>query len=125
MFATTLIRSPKLPELMKINSERLASAYRVLTSFLKSRNVAYIPANAGLYVFARVAPKASTWEDETAQIARIKEAGVLVSSGKSYHVPESEKGWARIGFAIPTDQLTEAIHRLDTVFSGDGLLAEA
>ncbi|GAW26027.1 putative 1-aminocyclopropane-1-carboxylate synthase [Rosellinia necatrix] len=54
----------------------------------------------GCFVFARVASNANTWEDEADVIQAWKTAGVSVSPGKGYHVPENSKGWARINFAL-------------------------
>lgn len=116
-FVTSLLTSPKLDDLISLNKARLARAYSILTTFLSEHNIPYIPCNAGLYVFAKIAPKARTWEDESAVISKIKDAGVLVSSGRAYHGPESEKGWARVGFAVESDQLEEAIRRMRTVFT--------
>jgi hypothetical protein len=47
----------------------------------------------------------------------MREKGVLVNGGKAYHGPESEKGWARIGFAIQQEQLEKAIEIMDKVFA--------
>lgn len=118
LFVTALLTAPNLDELIKLNVERLAKAYTTLTTFFKANNIPYIPCNAGLYVFARIAPKAQTWDEESAVVAKLKESGVLVSSGKAYHGPEGEKGWARVGFAVDEDTLDEAINRMKTVFVG-------
>ena len=66
---------------------------------------------------ARVAPKAASWEDESAIVGKIKEAGVLVSAGRAYHGPGSEKGWARVGFAVPKEQLIEGVRRMEGVYA--------
>lgn len=83
-----------------------------MTTFLKGHNIEYIPVTYGLFVFARIVPNAITWEDEAAAVASCKNAGVIVSSGKGYHVVEREKGWARLTFAIRRDLLDEALRRL-------------
>ena len=46
-------------------------------------------------------------------IAACKTAGVVVSPGKSYHVIEGEKGWARLTFSVPPEKLDEALRRLE------------
>lgn len=115
-FATGLLNSPKLPSLIELNAERLSKAYITLTTFFKQYHIPYIPCNAGICLFARIAPKAETWEDEAAIVGRIKDAGVLVSSGKAYHGPKMEKGWARVGFAVEPAELEEAIRRMKIVF---------
>jgi len=77
-----------------------------------------MPCNAGLFVFAKLALRATTWEEEAHMVSKLKEAGVLVSSGRGYHGPESEKGWMRVGFATEEDELEEAIRRMDSVLMG-------
>lgn len=115
--AIGILSSPQLPSLISRNAERLRVAYETLTTFFKKHHVPYYPANAGLCVFARLAD-AGTWEDEAEMINRIKAAGVLVSSGKAYHGPEGEKGWARVLFAVDSDVLGEAIRRMESVLQG-------
>ncbi|KAF2276638.1 1-aminocyclopropane-1-carboxylate synthase [Westerdykella ornata] len=116
-FVTALLTAPNLDELIQLNKKRLAEAYTKLTKFFKEHDIPYIPCNAGLYVFAKIAPNAETWEDESAVIAKLKDVGVHVSPGKAYHGPENEKGWARIGFAVKPQDLDEAIRRMEPVFS--------
>jgi aspartate/methionine/tyrosine aminotransferase len=114
-----LLESPNLPSLFKLNRERLAEAYKKITSFFVSCGIEFFPVTAGLYVFARLAPEARTWEDEAATIARIKDAGVLISPGKAYHVPEKEKGWARITFAVEPADLEKAIDAMRCIYLGE------
>ena len=113
IFVSTLLNSPEVPKLLALNSDRLAQAYLSVTTVLKKHNIFYIPAYAGLYLFAKIAPNAKRWEDESSKIQTLKEAGVLVSPGKSFHGPDNEKGWARICFGIEKSKLEEALRRLD------------
>lgn len=113
IFVATLLTSPEVPKLLTLNSERLAEAYRSLTTILRKHNILYVPACAGLYLYAKIAPDAKTWEDESRAVQKFKAAGVLVSSGKGYRGPESERGWARIGFAIEKPKMQEALSRID------------
>jgi aspartate/methionine/tyrosine aminotransferase len=117
-FVTALLTAPDLDDLIRLNAKRLTKAYATITDFFKEVSIPYIPCNAGLYVFAKLAPKAETWQDECAVVTKLKEAGVLVSSGKAYHGPEGEKGWARVGFAVEPKELDEAIERMRIVFAG-------
>lgn len=117
IFASSLLSSPELPELLALNSSRLSEAYTTVTSFLKQHNIEYIPANAGMFIFAKLVPHAKSWDDEFAMIAKLKEAGVSVSGGQGYHVMEKDKGWARLAFALNTSQLREALNRIDGVLS--------
>ncbi|KAI1778792.1 1-aminocyclopropane-1-carboxylate synthase [Hypoxylon cercidicola] len=120
IFTTSLLTSPKLPSLIALNSRRLSSAYTSLTTFFKENGIPYVPCNAGMYVFAKISPQAETWEDEMKVVTKLKEAGMLVSAGKAYHGPDSEKGWARVGFAVEESELHEAIRRMKTVILEEG-----
>lgn len=111
---TAILTSPKLPDLLQLNRQRLREAYVVITDFLKKHSIPYVPAYAAPFIFARLAPAAQTVDDESAMVARFKEAGVIVSSGQSYHVTKDEKGWARLTFALKRDRLDEAIERMET-----------
>jgi aspartate/methionine/tyrosine aminotransferase len=115
----TLLSSLTLPSLIATNRARHRQAYMRLTSFLRSRAIEYLPAYAGPFLFARIAPKARSWEDEAAAVERLKEAGVNVSGGKSYHVTEQQMGWARLTFAIEPHQLETAMRRMASVFPAD------
>ncbi|CAD6592041.1 MAG: hypothetical protein ASARMPRED_005950 [Alectoria sarmentosa] len=113
VFASALLSSESLPALVKLNSVRLAEAYDTLTSFFDRHGIYYIPCNAGHFVLAKLAPQASSGDDEAALIIRLGEAGVLVSPGRAYHVGES--GWARVSFAVERATLKEAIRRMKCV----------
>lgn len=115
---TALLNSPQLPNLLALNSERLACNYRILTAFFTRRDITYLPCNAALYVFARMAKEAQSWDDELAAVQRLKDVGVLVSPGRGYRVPEIEKGWMRVGFAVTASQLREALRRMEILYSG-------
>ncbi|ORY14660.1 1-aminocyclopropane-1-carboxylate synthase 7 [Clohesyomyces aquaticus] len=120
IFVTSLLNSSKLPNLITQNSGRLASAYQKLTALFKKYGVPYIPCNAGVYVFAKLASAAETWEDENTMVAKLKQAGVIVSSGRGYHGPEHEKGWARVGFAVTPSDLDISIQRIESVLKQEG-----
>ena len=115
---TALLSSPQLASLVSLNAQRLAAAYTRLTACFKRHGIQYMPCNAGLFVFAKLALHATTWEEEAHMVSKLKEAGVLVSAGRGYHGPESEKGWMRVGFATEEDELEEAIRRVDGVLMG-------
>lgn len=106
---TGLLSSPELPNLLRLNAERLAEANRTVTEFMDRYRIQYIPAKAGLFIFARLHPNAQTWEDEADTVAKLREAGVLVSPGRAYHGVEHEKGWARITFAVEPAELKKGL----------------
>lgn len=94
----------------------LADRYSELTAALDELNISYLPCNASLSVFAHLAPKATTWEEEADVITRLKAAGVIVSGGRGYQTPEM--GWARLTFALEKKTLDEGIKRMKTVLVG-------
>lgn len=108
-----LLSSPKLPSLLSLNISRLRIAYETITSFFSLHNIDFVPVTAGLFIFARLDSSAKTWEDEARTIAKIRDAGVLVSPGKAYH--GVEKGWARITFAVDPDELKKALKIITAV----------
>ncbi|KAI0508609.1 PLP-dependent transferase [Xylaria bambusicola] len=111
----SLLSSPVLHDLLSSNAQRLSEAYTRMTAVLKKHNIQYIPANQTPFLFAKVAPRATTWEQEEAFGEAYKQAGVAISLGRAYHVPEGEKGWARLNFAVEPQSLVEALNRLDQV----------
>jgi aspartate/methionine/tyrosine aminotransferase len=125
IFVTSLLESPELDSLIELNSRRLSAAYAKLTSFFRKHSVPYVPCNAGLYVFAKLAHRATTWEDEAYMVLQLKEAGVVVSAGRAYHVPEGEKGWMRVGFAVDDGDLLEAMRRIETVLTKENAFEKA
>ncbi|KAK7701280.1 hypothetical protein SLS64_010323 [Diaporthe eres] len=109
---TSILSSPELPKLFALNSERLSQAYRTVTSVLKRHNILYVQANIGPFILVRLLSDAQTWEEEAEVVQACRLAGVVISGGRSFHVPENEKGWARLNFAIPPDKLDEGIRRV-------------
>ncbi|KAI0411487.1 1-aminocyclopropane-1-carboxylate synthase 7 [Xylaria grammica] len=108
-----LLTSPKLPGLLELNVERLGASYLKIRDVLKKHQVEYMPANRSPYVFAKVAPNLETWEGEDKIVEIFKKEGIQVSMAKSYHMPENEKGWTRLNFALEPSKLDEALRRLD------------
>lgn len=109
---TSILSSPELAKLFALNSERLSQAYRTVTSVLKRHNILYVQANIGPFILVRLLRNAQTWEEEAEVVQACRLAGVVISGGRSFHVPENEKGWARLNFAIPPDKLDEGIRRV-------------
>ena len=123
--ATSLLKSPNLPDLVRLNQERLAESYAILTESLIKWQVEFLPANAGLFVFARVVEDAREWEEETAIVGAFASSGVIVSPGRRFDGGESAKGWVRITFAVPRKQLVEALERMEPILHPSKRGAEA
>lgn len=114
VFVTALLTSPELPRLVALNTKRLAESYQIVAGVLRQWNVEFIPASAGLFVFAKLAKGIKTWEEEETVMERLKESGVLVGSGRAFHVVEGEKGWMRVTFALPEEVLREGLKKLQS-----------
>lgn len=69
---------------------------------------------------AKIAPRASSWEDEAAVVQALEDVGVRVSAGRSQHFPAYAMGWARITFAVPAVKLREALARMEGLLSAKG-----
>ena len=111
--ATSLLRSPRLSELVRLNQERLAETYQTLTNALTRWHVRFLPANAGLFVFAKLIENAHDWEEETAVIRALASTGVVVSPGRRFDGGEHENGWVRMTFAVPRETLLEGFRRIE------------
>lgn len=107
-----LLTSPELPRLIQLNTTRLSSAYKQVTTWLKAHDVPFVPATHGVYVLARLAPNARSWEDEEEVVRRLKDAGVLLLAGRGFHM--REKGWVRMTIAVEPHVLTQALSRITT-----------
>jgi aspartate/methionine/tyrosine aminotransferase len=109
-----LLSTPRLPELLRLNSTRLTEVYTMITNFLSKHGIPYFPCNAAPFILAKIAPHAINWDDELDVVQKLQENGVLVGGGRRYHVLEF--GWARISFAMSKPVLQEAIKRMEKVF---------
>ena len=75
-----------------------------------------MPCNATPFILANLTPNAQMWEQETRTIQKLKDVGVWVSPGRSHHMPEHTKGWARITFALDAKKMERALGRMKDVF---------
>ncbi|KAL4741657.1 PLP-dependent transferase [Aspergillus similis] len=108
-----LLQHPDLSRLMSLNLQRLAEAYKHVTAWLTKHDFPYIPATAGIYILARLAPQVTNWEQEAQVQAKIKAAGVMLASGRSFHLCAEQKGWFRIIIAVQPDVLEKALKSLE------------
>ncbi|KAL4767463.1 PLP-dependent transferase [Aspergillus nidulans var. acristatus] len=108
-----LLQHPDLSRLMSLNLQRLGEAYKHVTAWLTRHGFPYIPATAGIYILAQLAPQVTDWEQEAQVQARIKAAGVMLASGRSFHFFAEQKGWFRIIIAVQHDVLEKALKSLE------------
>ena len=60
----------------------------------------------------KLAPNATSLEDEERVTNKLARHGVKVSPGSVYHLPNAEKGWFRLTFALKDKELDHAIEKL-------------
>jgi len=97
LYVTEILTSPKFPTLVKLNAQRLATSYQILTKALQEWNIEYIPATAGLMLFIKVLKNATKWEEEEDIIRKLSD------------------GWIKILYAVREDVMIEAIKRIGPV----------
>lgn len=56
-----------------------------------STNFGTFRVSAGVFVFAKLGRDSTTWDEEALLVKLCKEAGVVVSAGRTHHGIESEK----------------------------------
>ncbi|KAF7925952.1 hypothetical protein EAE99_005987 [Botrytis elliptica] len=121
LLLTHLLNSVELPALLSKNNALLAKSYDLLSSTLTRLGIEFLPANAGFVVFAKFVKNAKSWEDEAALVQGLKEHKVIVSAGKGFAGADEEKGWVRITLAVPWEQFSEGIKRIENFFLESGL----
>ena len=91
----------------------------MLTRFFKRHGFRYLSCNASPVVLVELAPHAQSWDEEAAVVEKLRQAGVIVGCGRRYHM--SQKGWARVCFAVEKHDLEDAIERMERVFRATNL----
>ncbi|KAK8031972.1 ACC synthase [Apiospora arundinis] len=138
---TALLDSPALPALLSLSHARLRANYDILAQALRSWGVRFVPTTNAPFLFARLGMVVATlpvggkghheyrddvedctWADEENLVAILRDrAGVLVASGKGFHVACekclgcqscSMAGWVRITFGVPEAVLRDALTRM-------------
>jgi aspartate/methionine/tyrosine aminotransferase len=109
---SVLFREETMAALLTHNRRQLAEARRCVESFCRRRQIDYIRADAGMFVFARLLPQASAVEEETVFQKRLRMHGVSLTSGSACRC--SERGWFRICFAVKPATLRKALRRIAT-----------
>ena len=91
----------------------------MLTEGLTRLKIRYFSANAGLFVLAKLAPHAQSWEDERTALEKLAKAGLFVMAGQRLGGLDKEIGWMRITFASPPNIIEEALKRIETYLSAE------
>ncbi|KAF2492664.1 PLP-dependent transferase [Lophium mytilinum] len=107
-----LLSSLDLSSLINVSSQRLTDSYSRFVELFEERGIDYLPANSGLFVFAKLGKKATNAEEEAIFFEKLKFGGVMVSPGRFYIGLSTEFGWARITVAVPLEIVEVALERL-------------
>lgn len=109
--ASNVLLNPEVvDEVVSHGGLRCRESYEIVRSFLEARMMDFIPVHYGVFVFARLAKLSGT--DEEAELQRcLKQRGVSVSTGTSYHF--AQPGWFRICYGMPRAELQKGLERLD------------
>jgi aspartate/methionine/tyrosine aminotransferase len=116
VFAKEVLASAQLPALLSLSANRLRVSYITLTTAFRAAGIEYFPCNTTVFLLARLAPHATSWEEEMMAFRAYMQAGVSLVPGKAYHMPEGQKGWMRVTFAVTADELVEGISRIEQVY---------
>lgn len=117
LFAKELLGSSELSPLIQCNKKRLRDAYIEVTGFLKNAGIEYFPCKAAVTIFCRLAPNATSAQEEMAAFHKYTEAGVSVAPGLAYHVTPSQRGWMRISFAVSAEERKNGLSRVHSVYN--------
>lgn len=111
---TSILSSPNhiLNGFIITNRYRLGRSYAIISDFMRFHNIEYLPANSGLYVWARLTSEICTEEEEICFVMKAMDQGVSISAGSEYH--SKEAGWFRVVFSLPSPILLEGLRRIET-----------
>ncbi|KAJ5113757.1 1-aminocyclopropane-1-carboxylate synthase 7 [Penicillium angulare] len=116
--AVFMLNSPDVPNLIARNSELLGEAYTILTDGLTKLAIKYIPADYGLFLFAKVGEHCKTPKDEVEIVKGLKKIGLIVAPGQRFNCGGQEYGWVRITFSQPAKMIRTALIMIET-YLGD------
>ncbi|KAF2800544.1 PLP-dependent transferase [Melanomma pulvis-pyrius CBS 109.77] len=114
---TAILSSPDLSQLLYVNSQRITASYACFTKLFRGLNVEFLPAQEGLFIFAKLGKSIMSIEEEIAFFENLRQRGVLVSAGRFYSGLSTEFGWARVLIAVPLATAEEAVKRLSLCIS--------
>lgn len=109
---SALLKWSQLPTLLALNSERLTESYRILAHTLQEANIDFVTPTDGIFLFAKLAKRAQTAEEEAAFFDRLAKRGILVAPGRKFQGVERDFGWGRLRFSVPTSIMKVAAERI-------------
>ncbi|KAF2815491.1 aminotransferase GliI, partial [Mytilinidion resinicola] len=111
LFAVQHLLTEKAVNLVKSESgAKLKSAYETIRRFMVERNVEFVEADSGIFIFAKLCP-ANDLDGEKKFGVQLNRHGLVLSSGTSYHF--DQPGWYRICYGVPPPKLAEGLKRID------------
>jgi aspartate/methionine/tyrosine aminotransferase len=95
------------------NKKKLKEQYQVTIKYLQEKNIEYLPASGGFFVWMNLSHLMNTalpeQEREKDLWMRLIDKGVLFSPGSAFH--SNQIGWFRIVFTLPSDILFLGLDR--------------
>jgi aspartate/methionine/tyrosine aminotransferase len=91
-------------------AEMLKTTCKLVTDFLSEREVPFVPAECGLFVFARFSNSGDTDVEKEFQLC-LRSHHVALLSGTGCHF--GQPGWFRVCYSVPPEKLSEGLKRLD------------
>jgi DNA-binding transcriptional MocR family regulator len=102
----------KLSDILAQNRYLLRAAAARTGAFLAFHDLAFYRPAAGCFLWARLGGRNATATSDAALWQRFADAGVALAVGGAFH--EEERGWFRITYALPSEDLDEGLRRIET-----------
>ncbi|KAI1123945.1 pyridoxal phosphate-dependent transferase [Nemania abortiva] len=93
------------------NKMDLRRAAEYVGDFLTFHNVSFYRPTAGCFLWARLGGKSATKESDAVLWQDFASAGVALAIGGAFN--ETERGWFRITYALPQDDLEKGLRRIE------------
>ncbi|KAI0867138.1 pyridoxal phosphate-dependent transferase [Xylaria cubensis] len=94
------------------NKLDLRRAAEYVGDFLAFHNVSFYRPTAGCFLWARLGGSSATKESDAAMWQKFASAGVALAIGGAFS--ETERGWFRITYALPQEDLEKGVRRIET-----------
>lgn len=117
LYLSSLLTWSQLPTLLKLNSERLTTSYRLLADALRKWNIDFVTPTHGLFLFVKLAKHARNASSEREVFDELAVSGVRVGEGSGFKGVEGEFGWARVRFAVDVETMLKALERMEKVLA--------
>ncbi|KAG5809416.1 hypothetical protein H9Q74_006289 [Fusarium xylarioides] len=119
--ATSVIASSLFSDLLVLehilvrNRMLLRNAADIVEDFLSFHRFAFYRPVAGVFIWTRLGGEKATEVSDAELMENLASAKVSVASGVPFHA--RDRGWFRITFALPREQLLEGLRRIEMAMS--------